>query len=205
MNAPEFIPTILQVQGTHIQPSVGQFSLDIPLNWISCRDRIAALFKDTHPGIFFSHEYDQGERTALFIWKTEEILEQEKSKFQKTNRNYALWCEPTKFWLSCGVRRSLFTLLLRQSTRYDPTKDNYEEALFVNDYVTRDYAAQTKNAIHRFLFGFTEYNNPGGHSLVAPGWTSLFRCADEKQVRQLLRQPNPEQEKCIIGAGKLWG
>ena len=202
----QFFNEIMPVDG-RIRPGIGQFSLESnPLNWISCRDRISALFKETNLGLFFSHDPDGGESIAKFFWKTENILDLScRSRFQKTNHNYTLWMAPSHFWMSCSVRRSLLTLLLRQGLHYDSDKDNYEEALFYNGSVTKDYAIQTKTAILRFLFGFTEYVSPGGHVLVAPGWTSLFKFLDAKQVRPLLREPNPSPEKCLIGAGKLWG
>jgi len=200
----QFFNEIIPVEG-RIRPAVGQFSLESnPLNWIGCRDRIAALFKETDSGLFFSHDPDEGEPIAKFIWKTENILDLScRSRFQKTNHNYTLWVAPSHFWMSCGVRRSLLTLLLRQGLHYNSDKDNYEEVLFYNG--TNNYALQTKAAILRFLFGFTEYVSPGGHQLVAPGWTSLFKFLDEKQVRRLLREPIPSSEKSMIGAGKLWG
>ena len=194
--------SIIQVN-ERIRPKVGQYSVrHEPLDWIGCRERIAALFTESTPGIFFSHEPDQGNRIAKFFLKTENILDlSNKTVFQKTNYNYVLWCSPTPFWLSCGVRRSLLTILLRQGLRYNPNEDNYEEALFRQDAITKDYAKNTRNAILRFLFGFTKYN---GKTSYAPGWTSLFQYATEKQVREAL-VCHGETEKCLVGAGKLWG
>jgi hypothetical protein len=126
-----------------------------------------------------------------FLNKTEKILDLNCSKFSKTSRTDILWIEPIDFWLSCPIRRSLLTLLLRCGMVYD---GNYEEALF-----SQDYAFQTKLAIERFLFGFTKYVDHSDRL----GWANTFRGKKEKEVKIRLVRAEPFYE--VVSYGTLWG
>ena len=202
MNA-VFAPNLITVEENRNKPPAGQYSLRAdPLEWIGCRERIAALFKENTTHLFFSVE--QSETVARFIHKTEEIINlPEHTTFQRTNRNHILSITPQTFWTQCPIRRSLFTILLRQGLRYNPAQDNYEDALFHNDLLTRNYTTLTKPAVTRFLFGFTHYNGPTTAVHNIPGWVTLFKNATPKIIRERLIQPNPEPP-ILVGAGSLW-
>ena len=199
-----FAPNLVTVEENRNKPPAGQYSLRAnPLEWIGCRERIAALFKTDTPHLFFSVEPTQCEKVAQFILKTEEIIDLPKrSTFQRTNRNHILFMAPQPFWTQCPVRRSLLTILLRQGLKYDPTQDNYEDALFHHDPLTRNYMLITRPAITRFLFGFTHYCGPT-ESYTIPGWVTLFKNATPKIIRERLIHPNPEPT-LMVGAGSLW-
>ena len=162
--------------------------------WENCRERFATTFGEQIEGFFFSHKGIM-ENVVNFIEKTEtEILEVPKSVFNPTNRGYALWVEPSMFWKCCEMRRSLFTILLRCGQSYE---GNYDEALF-----STDYAKRTKDAIVRFLFGFTKYI-PEGYHWNYKGWVAIFENKSVRDIRQHLVSVNNGSQS-FIGAGSLW-
>jgi hypothetical protein len=91
-----------------------------------------------------------------------------------------MWIKPSKWWLKYGMRRSLFTILLRAGLVYVVAKENFDEA--VNG---EKYLSMTKYAFSRFLSGFTKYT---GHKR---GWHRQFcqmrPTADE--IDELLIKP----------------
>lgn len=178
------------INSCNINVDCGSFALDEePLKFENCRERFAVSFTPYTSAIFFKHSPLRSSNVASFIIKTEEILElQTKSEFALTNRNFILWISPSSFWKKCYVRRSLFTILLRAGDNYDSDLDNYEEALFHNDYVF-----STKSAVLRFLFGFTEYTGPDiipTGSVQTRGWRAIFQNKDAVEIKKLLRSPN---------------
>ena len=105
--------------------------------------------------------------------------------------------------MACEMRRSLLTLLLRCGIHYIAEEDNFEEALYSNNH-----AAQTKNAIMRFLFGFTEFkgqlSKTYGFGVTSPnGWWTFWQGKSDEYVRQYLVSQE-ESEPIMIGAGTLW-
>ena len=180
------------------RPSPGEFALEHngrAVEWVSCRDRFASLLNSRVEGFYFSHECDRMQVVA-FIEKTEKILERPTHcLFQPTQRNYATWVFPSEFWKRCCIHRSLFTLLLRAGQNYNPIGDNYEYALYANDYLK-----QTKDAVMRFLFGFTEFTIRDSWDL---GWVATFANKSVEEIRTKLVAPKPV-ESTLIGAGSLW-
>lgn len=167
----------------------GSFALDhIPLGFETCRERFAAAFKQDTKGFYFKHPAGQSVSVAAFILKTEAILkEPEQSVFAETNRNTILWVQPSEFWKCCPVRRSLLTVLLRAGILYDSERDNYEDALFKQEYVV-----PTKKAVMRFLFGFTDYRGPeilDTGTIWVRGWKTIFEGKTEAEVRAWLVAP----------------
>ena len=76
------------------RPDPGLFAIDRSrIEWINCRERFGNLMNKNTPGFFFSHRNKDAEQVISFIWKTESIIEIEKSVFGKTNRPYATWIE----------------------------------------------------------------------------------------------------------------
>ncbi len=173
------------------KPGPGQYSVDgQELDWQNCRENFSKIFNHDNVGLFFSHEPGEEDRISSFIDKTEEILIRaalqniNKSKFFKTNLNFALWVEPSRFWMSCPMKRSLFTLLLRCGCNYDYV--NYENALY-----SIGYSQSTKKAIQRFLYGFTEFKYKGeSFEGIGKGWASYFSNRDCSEVCEKLEAPN---------------
>lgn len=165
---------------------LGSYAADRqPIKFEDCRERFATQWGKKTKGFFFKHRKDEGKKIALFVLKTEQIVRQKNfSNFARTNHDTILWVEPSYFWRSCKMRRQLFTLILRAGMNYDPDRDNYEEAMF-----NQDHLKQTKNAIRRFLYGFTKYTGelPSGSSnLESSGWHKLLRTKDEGFVKGVL-------------------
>lgn len=178
------------------KPHPGYYAIEAnPIKWINCREKFYNSFVPDLKGFFFSHEFGEREEIAAFINKTEEILDVEQSSFAKTNRPYALWVEPSVFWKKCEIRRSLFTILLRAGRKYKASSGNYEDALFSQEYIKL-----TKEAVMRFLFGFTNYVRLDGQK----GWVSVFMHKKREDVRKRLVSSTKNKNSSLIGAGSLW-
>jgi len=197
-------------------PSLGSFAVDseYSLSWEKCREQFSHKFGEVTNGFYFCHVPTQGQNVAWFIAKTEEIVDfasclysYSPTVFCPTNFDYVLWVEPSTFWLKQEMRRQLFTILLRQGMSYEPTRNNYEEALWCKDKLGNTYAMETHLAVTRFLFGFTNYvSDPGviGYTYKS-GWVNTFKGRDEQSIRKLLILPEGEKPKhSAVGLGKLW-
>ena len=102
------------------------------------------------------------------------------------------------------MRRSLLTILLRAGMLYNKDRDNYEQALF-----TEPYIVPTKQAVMRFLYGFTKYAGPSmepGTNLETKGWKMIFSKLKEEEIRRYLvsSRKKTHQLKCDIESSKLW-
>ena len=181
---------------TMTKPDLGFFAIDRSrIEWINCRERFGGLLSSYTEGFYFSHHRNDSEQIIRFIWKTEEILQIEKSKFGKTNRPYATWID-LNFWRENFMKRSLLLILIRAGLNYDPGKENYEEALYGEPYLK-----ETKIAVMRFLFGFT-YCKSGNWN----GWRSMFQHMSPTEVKKNLILPlDKNAEPSIIGTNTLWG
>lgn len=179
------------------RPGDGWYALDdSTIRWIKCRDTFRIHFDESVSGIYFSHPANQGHQIANFISHTENILQAEHSIFRKTNRNYALWMEPSWFWATCPMRRSFLTILLRCGLNYRTHSHNYDDALFGHPYIQA-----TRAATMRFLFGFTEYQQDARRI----GWKRAFEKAPDEEVKTSLVWPrNKSREPCLVGVGSLW-
>jgi hypothetical protein len=171
---------------------IGSFALDVsPLKFENCRERFAKYWDESTTGWFLKHPENKGKDIASFLVKTEYILKQKEfSKFSDTNRDSILWIEPSEFWKSCRLRRSLLTIIVRAGMFYDLKNDNYEDALFSQEYVT-----PTKRAVQRFLFGFTKYvgtDMDNNSSLEKKGWKTIFEGKDTEAIKSILVWPEDE-------------
>lgn len=172
----------------------GSFALDkTPLVFEHCRERFGKQWDRKTKGFYLKHPTDKGANIAAFIIKTEEILGKKRhSRFAETNFQSVLWIEPAAFWRCCRMRRSLFTILVRTGWNYHPAND-YEDVLFNDPYFQR-----TRQAVMRFLFGFTKYVGPtletSGSNIESIGWKAIFNNRDAAYVRAALvwpRKNNP--------------
>lgn len=193
-----------------VLPKIGWYAYEndrSELNWLRCRENFASAFTSTINGIYFSHPAGDGDKVAHFITRMEDTLMAvscesfEHTKFSKCNLNFALWIEPSEYWKMCEMRRSLFTILLRCGLKYDSKIDNFEEALYSDQYI-----AGTKDAIQRFLFGFTRYvKGKEKISGIGKGWYSYFTSLKPEDIRaKLIPPPGVEIESCLVGTGSLW-
>lgn len=181
------------------RPKAGSFSIKAnPLDWMYCRERFDTFFTCNTKQFFFSCDSKTNPKPiAQFIWKTEEILGQNKrTEFCKTNRNYCLAIHPSDFWRQCPMRRSLLTILLRCGIKYIPGENNYEDALF-----SQRYLKDTENAIRRFMFGFTKLWET---NKVSYTWVASFKNVDIDVCRKRLLSPDIPQEGMLLGAGTIW-
>lgn len=198
-------------------PQIGYFALDSEygtLSWDKCREQFAQRFCEATSGFFFCHNIDEGYRVAEFISKTEEILgftdylhSYAPSTFCKTSRNDVLWINVSRFWVAHEIRRQFLTILLRAGMGYDSARNNYEEALWAMRGFDQDrlYCQETKNAVMRFLFGFTEYIATDIQPTHRGGWVEVFKNKDESTIRHMLGLPKGERPvNCMVGLGKLW-
>lgn len=192
------------VMSNNIDVKVGSFALDVsPLKFETCRERFARNFDENTIGFFLKHPSDKGYNVACFLRKTECVLQQtEFSSFSETNRDTILWIEPCAFWKECQMRRSLLTILVRAGMVYDFKNDNYEEALF-----KQEYASPTRLAIQRFLFGFTKYNGPldnNTSTLERRGWKTVFQGKSISDIKTMLVCPDRSYKPVFQGKESLW-
>lgn len=185
----------------HVSVRNGSFGLDVPPHQFeTCRERFGPKWGVETEGIYFTHPDHQGVAVATFIKKTEMILNQKEfSQFSLTNHDNVLWVEPTYFWKSCRMKRSLLTIMLRAGMVYEPALDNYEQALF-----TEQWAKPTKLAVMRFLFGFTKYIGPtidDQTNIESRGWKFVFEGHDD-DVKQYLVWPDND---CFKPKGQISG
>ncbi len=193
------------IESCNIDVAIGSFALDLrPLKFEHCRERFAVSFNSDVCSLYFKHPAGKSIDVASFILKTEEVLGLKFiSEFAETNRDTILWIAPSDFWRKCSIRRSLFTIFLRAGNYYDCDKNNYEEALFRQDYV-----APTRKAIIRFLFGFTEYTGPEivpTGTVSYKGWHSVFENKNEAEVKSMLVSPRKSFPVCgDLFPNSLW-
>jgi hypothetical protein len=197
-------------------PQLGHFAVegDYSLTWDKCREQFSHKFIETVSGFYFCHPPNEGHKVAWFITKTEEIIgfcnylhSYDPTLFCETDREDVIWIEPSRFWMRQEMRRQLFTILVRAGMNYEPTLNNYEDALWAKDKMGNTYAKETQLAVMRFLFGFTNYiSDPAvaGYSNKT-GWVNTFKDRDEQSVRRLLILPEGERPQySVVGLGKLW-
>ena len=113
--------------------------------------------------------------------KVERILDvQPRSHFGPTQRKTIMWIRPSRWWTVKAMRRSLFTILLRAGSNYNMDLDNFEEALYSNQY-----SLNTKYAVQRFLAGNTLYVGK------KRGWYKQFNetIVTPEQIDLLLVEP----------------
>lgn len=201
-------------------PPVGNFALEVEPpkapHWDHCREQFAAKFNESVEGFYYSVHPNGAEDVACFLVKCEEVVgikdlkkSYQHSTFCKTGKNTILWVSPSMFWLDCEMKRSLLTVFLRCGLNYNHEKDNFDDALFSENYKENKYARETRAAIMRFLFGFTKWTDRPKerteYMSSKHGWHEEFRCQDNVGVRKKLALPDGEvMETSIIGVESLW-
>lgn len=214
------IKEIKKLKQIYNNPGNGYFAIDeqFPkaLRWQNCREKFLANFFCKSKGLFFTHYENTNEDIASFIVKCEKILQDSNNLYQfkntifkKTNDIKIIWIQPSDFWLNCIFKRSLLTLLLRCSLNYKVTNDNFDECMFSEKYEENRLARETKNAIIRFFYGFTEYQgnssmNLENESIITQGWHFEFKERSLCYLKQVLQKPVINNSRNITGIDTLW-
>lgn len=189
---------------TYNSPPIGYYAIDNedskPITWDHCREQFLGKMSSNMPGFFFSHHDNRSNDVASFICQFEQIIglsgiNMTFSCFAKTERKNIIWVIPSSFWLSCLIKRSLLTLLLRCSLNFECSQQNFESCLF-GEYPECKLIRETKRALIRFMFGFTEYKGHLPHAsissssnLVRHGWHSEFSNSNESDLKSKLVLP----------------
>ena len=181
-----FIPNML------VMPNLGSFSSNTQsdLIWDVCKEEFEKKIKKNDLKSFFFMHKNKFEEVRSFINKTEKILDIENikpcdmffpvygyTKFSKTNLPTVLMVSPSLFLRSCPLRTSLFLILMRCGLQYDIEKDNYENTLFLDNYIK-----MTELAVKRFMFGFNVCKIDSNK-----GWVDTFLHATENKVKNNLK------------------
>ena len=182
------------IMSLNIDVPAGSFAFDTePLVFETCREKFGKLWNKDIKGFYMRHQKNEGVNVASFILKTEEVLGRKRfTRFAETNRDI-LWIEPSIFWRCCRMRRSLFTILVRCGRHYYLPHIDYEDALFSEPYTTL-----TRNAVMRFLFGYTKYVGPSletSNSIEYLGWKSFFNGKSNDYLRRVLIWPGKNPHK----------
>jgi hypothetical protein len=149
-------------------------------HWFFCRD----LFHNVLWNLkifFYSIKSGKCKSVSAFIEIVEEKLNvNPKSQFGPTQNNKIMWIKPSPWWIKFGMRRSLFTILLRAGLNYSCVKDNFMEAV-----ASEKYLANTPYAFERFMSGHTKY---AGHKR---GWYKQFceKNLSHEEIDKLLIKP----------------
>jgi hypothetical protein len=160
-------------------------------------------------GFFITHDAYAGPQIEEFIHQTEDIIDikskvkkelvlplnppvydclYDRSVFGMTNKRRVTWVEPSLFWMEKLYKKSLFVYLLFCGMEYARSK-NYQVAL-----ESHQYTSQTRIAIRRFLFGFTQIPNDEERH-----WNDLFIGVEESRLKEMLVLPDYDEsyESCI--------
>ena len=189
---------------TYNCPPIGYYAIDSeeakPITWDHCREQFLGKMSPGMSGFFFSHHDNKSNDVASFICHFESIVAMSgcnitSSCFARTERKNIIWVVPSSFWLACLMKRSLLTLLLRCSLNFECSQRNFERCLF-GDYPECKLVRETRAAVMRFMYGFTEYRGQLPHistsassSLIRHGWHSEFSNASEFDVKSKLALP----------------
>ena len=152
-------------------PDPGKFARTQKINgakhkvdhWFYCRDIFHNILWNLKI-FFFSHGWKRGSSVIAFMEKVEDMLDvQPRSEYGLTQVERVMWVKPSVWWTKYGMRRSVYTILLRAGLNYVASKDNFDKAI-----ESEKYLQQTPYAIQRFLSGCTKYT---GHKR---GWYRQF-------------------------------
>ncbi len=164
-------------------------------DWVYCRDSFHYHFNSVDQ-LLFAHSPHASKRIAAFINEFEKRMKHEKlTVCGPTNMSRVTWVKPANFWLSKNIRKSLFTCLLRAGSRYDPDKNNFDEALNSVSYLSR-----TKKAVELFLRGYTWPKNND-----STGWYDNFSRASDTTIEKKLTRKPVNEKKLMNYALELLG
>ncbi len=164
-----------------------------PYSVINCREIFAGHFKKETKAFVFYHE-NSAQNLELFFQKIEDKLKLNKrTRFEETELKNAVVVHPAMFWRMYKTRQELFTILLRSAQGYDAKKDNFDKALFSDNY-----SKITRRAVVHFLNGNTIFKK--GTKLHHTGWRDRFSGMKTAQLREYLIPFNKDAVKVDVGA-----
>lgn len=155
------------------------------VSWYICRDEFQDRLYGMSIGRFlYNCRGGCAQKTKDFIKKIESLIKLPKSKrikFKNTNYKDILYLTLGDFWKTL-VHRSLLTILLRAGERYDKKKDNWKNVILKDEYLSC-----TKQAINRFLKGYTRptFNYFDGRTFL--GWVDEYDGDDKSSIKLKLR------------------
>lgn len=167
--------------------------------WHRCRDTFAFEWENylrqhkcLDAAFFYCFPKDvDAQQIFDFIVRIEELLKlAETSVFARTNVRNILWVKPSPFWQTCIIRRSFFTALLRcvwRRSYRDRRYVDFESALY-----SIPYLQETRNAVVRFLSGFTIFNRDEAYDITGEypdsnmGWWTFFNCRTDNEICRML-------------------
>lgn len=171
------------------------------ISWGSCRDSFQITpNKELENGFFFSHKntsYDN----AAFITKVENLLGLENSVFSLTTVASVTFVKASPWWFSMPIRKSFFSMMIKCALSYNRETDNFENALY-----SSIYSKETKEAIQKFLNGYTSYEFKPSND--CDHWFTQFATYinNSKYVinKQNLSKLKPGKELISKKAFELW-
>lgn len=204
---------------TYNCPPIGYFAVaqdgTRPVQWDHCREQFLGKMSAGMGGFFFCHHEGRGFDLASFVSKFEDVcgmnsLQKPQSNFSKTDKPNIIWIEPSLFWMDCLLKKSLLTLVCRCALNYDSSKDNFDHCLF-GELPESKYVRETKNAVLRFLFGYTRFRGElphgamsSGSTLIRHGWHAEFAHADLRTVKSKLVMPDGGDITNGFGFDFIW-
>lgn len=163
--------------GAFGKPHGMKFDRYVVKNWYHCREIWHNQMYNARI-FFYTHPTSRIRQICSFFGRVEDKLYvADKTIFGPTQKKHIMYIRPSKWWLRYGMRRSLFTILLRSSNSYDQEIGDFEAALYSNFYAER-----TRMAIEHFFAGNTVYKGK------KRGWYRQFGeiMPDQETLKKLL-------------------
>lgn len=123
--------------------------------WYKCREQFHKVFTEKDKSILYVHAGNLTPNIAEFITKIENVIgiaRKEQTECFLTQRTTITAIRPAKFWLSCPMRRQIFSLILR-SGRNHIIGNDYSVAL-----LNSKYSKETFHIINLFISGYNTFN-----------------------------------------------
>lgn len=220
MNGAESELETVDISLNYCVPPSGNFGMpseagNFVQSWDHCREQFAVKFTECTKTFFYTHEAGMGQSVAHFIVRFENVVRAggynsfRGSSFAKTSYGRILMCNPSDFWLGCYYRRSLLTLLLRCALNYRHDLGNFDDALFGPQHKENQYIRDTKDAVMRFMYGFTKFTGgmpaSSGVTVIKHGWKEEFDGLGSREIRSRLVAPvTSRSDYNMVGADSLW-
>jgi len=157
------------------------YSEPASINWHGCRESFHEdwLGYKSSDLIYYCHDRNKGQSIGRFIARIESRLGlKTRTEIGPTQRVNVSWVKVAPWWHQNEARRTFFSIVLRAARRYNPSKRNFNEALYTNKY-----GKQTRPAIEYFLKGHTRYSFP---RYYFDGWCETFKKLKLQEVSKLL-------------------
>ena len=170
-------------------PDPGKFARTQKINgakhkvdhWFYCRDIFHNILWNLKI-FFFSHGWKRGSSVIAFMEKVEDMLDvQPRSEYGLTQVERVMWVKPSVWWTKYGMRRSVYTILLRAGLNYVASKDNptqLSDWTDIGDFVgIKGYVFTTKTGETSIVFHLLvkSIHRLVNLVLVKPSYISCFK------------------------------